>query len=127
MKLLPNILRVEQNHKSLEGMRRAFDINKKGPVIMGDVLDSKAKPLYKEHQNIIKFANEISLFDEYDNYDIAIQEFGWRGILEHCNNDYDLFMNFIKHCFQKKEYKCGDRTICRRNRTYQRVIKKIKE
>ena len=127
MRLLPNILRVEQNITTFEGLRRAFEIKEKGEIILGDVLNSEAKPLLKEHESIMKFANEVCIFDEFDDLKVALLEFGRRGLLAFCNEDFDLVLDFVKHCFPKKPYKKRGGIEMIRSGSYIREVKKLKE
>lgn len=81
------ILRVEQNVTSFSKLREATgkrNIPAWSPaykdninvVKLCEALVSKEKPLYKRHIKIMEFVNQVSLFDEYDDYATALKHIG---------------------------------------------------
>ena len=105
---IDKILRVEQNVTSLDKLRQAIgknkvntqlvsNFNKSGvnSVKLSEMLTSKQKPLLERHRIIMKYANQVSIFDEYDDWDYAVKIEGWKGLYKRCNSDLDLMIDFL--------------------------------
>jgi len=103
MKILPNILRVEQNITSFDKMRQAAGI-KSGIVTMSDMLLSKEKPLYDRHQIIMRYANQIDLFDTIHNWNDYFFDKGFKGALKDCNGSIELLLEVCKAKTKRRNY-----------------------
>jgi len=89
------IIRVEQNITSFDKLRQAIG-KRDGEVALGEMLLSKNKPLYDRHKVIMKYANEVDLFSEYETWDDAMFDFGIKGIYEACNSSLELLLDFLR-------------------------------
>jgi hypothetical protein len=88
-----NTLRVEQNLTSLDRIRKAFKTTNK----LNDVLTSKENPNYERHKVITKFANQVSIFNQFQGkkiQDVVLYK-GLEGIILACNNSLELAEDFL--------------------------------
>ena len=112
VKGLEKILRVEQNISNFDKLRYAIG-KSKGDVALGEMVSSNENPLLKRHQIIMKYAGEVTIFDEYSDWDDAMFNYGIEGIYIACNSDLNLVMDFLNE-------RAGRRLITKRGN---RVIK----
>lgn len=105
---LTNILRVEQNVTSFAQIRKSVGIE--DDTLLTKILNSNSNPLLVKHKEIVKFANQILLFDEYKNQtkiQLAVEYMGFKGILDECQGDINLAVAFLKS-FMEKNHKQKD-------------------
>ena len=104
---ISKILRVEQNVSSFDKLRQAIgkkpanqklvsNFDNPNSVRLNEMLLSTNKPLYERHKIIMKYANEVSIFDEYDDISVAEKLEGYRGIYRKCNSSIELMLDFYK-------------------------------
>jgi len=106
---IAKILRVEQNVSSFDKIRQAIGKNKVNSQLVGnfdkpninsvklnEMLLSTHKPLYERHRIIMKYANEIDLFNEFDDFFIALIKYGIIGLYMKCNSSLELLLDFAK-------------------------------
>jgi hypothetical protein len=95
---LPNILRSERQLQNKKSIRDAVRLQKgtKGEVQLQEVLSSNRKPILDLHDDVLKYASEITIFDEYTDFEVAVWERGITGLYADVNCDIDLLLNFAK-------------------------------
>jgi len=95
VKGIGNILRVEQNITSFDKLRSAIG-KKVGEVKLGEMVNSKENPILKRHQIIMKYANEVNLFDDERDWKELHNYYGLKGIYEECNSSLELMIDLCK-------------------------------
>lgn len=90
-----DILRVEQNLTSLDRIRKSFKVPSTNLI---EVLKSKENPNLERHNVIVKYANQVNLFDEFAEKDIkdAFRIMGTKHLIKECNNSLELAIDFLK-------------------------------
>lgn len=120
-----NILRVEHNLSTLRKIREEFKIDgtQYGPIKYPgfvDALQSVQNPILKRHEIITRYAQEQSIFDNYEG--VALNELvnllGWHRLYIECNGSMSLLEDFIAHKIENEENK-------NRSTTY-RTIQKVR-
>lgn len=116
---ITNVLRIEQNVTEKRTMKNIFKIDS---TRLGNILDSNINPVLERHKIITKYSYGVELFDTYNNNDYklkdVIMEIGFIGILEKCNNNLDVAVDFLKSFIgENRKY----------HSTVNRFIKKLRE
>jgi hypothetical protein len=137
VKDIDKILRVEQNVTSFDKLRQAtgkhirdkemrdllFLPSYVNNVLLGEALYSEKNPILERHQIIMKYANQVNLYDKYETFDDAMFDYGIKGIYSECNQSWELVLDFLDKKTPKKYL--NKNGYLRHNGTYYRMKNKI--
>lgn len=119
-----NTLRVEREINQKPMLRKSLAAKPK-VLTFEQVLGDEAKPILELHSEVMKFAEQITLFDDYANmsYGEAMKEIGYLGLYYQSNESIETALHFVES-FQEKE-EVSRATIWRRKKKVKKEFAKI--
>lgn len=92
---IKNILRIEQNTGKFRDIKKRFGTT---TTDLESVLKSKENPLLNKHRQIMKFADQLTIFTNYETALSAkkfITDKGYEKIIEECNGSLKLAIDLL--------------------------------